>query len=73
MNTNKILKLAAKLHTNAKNSILKHNGITYSIEFDTYMGTYTVYNLNKCIVQSGYNTRKISIAKKWFIEYLNAQ
>ena len=70
MNQKKILNKVTQLHNNAKNGTLKFNNNVYSIEFNRYMGNYAVYNSNRDIIIHGYNTRKISVAKKWLREYL---
>ncbi len=69
INEQKILKQVAKAYANAKDGLLKFNGIEYSFTFDTYQGIYTVLDQDNNEI-TRFNTRKLSQAKQWLKDYL---
>jgi len=69
VNYSAVEKAAEKLHSAAKNGTLKIRDITYQFIFDHYQGVYHVEGPEGREVS--FNTRKISVARKWFKEWLS--
>ncbi len=67
MNVDKILKDVSKLHASAKSGSLKFQDNKYDLIFDGHV--YEVTNKDGEQV-TRFNTRKLSVAKKWLKEYL---
>lgn len=63
-----LAKQAQKLHDNAKDGVAVIDGVRYEFRFNRTQGHYEV--LNGSHVETRLNTRKITVAKKWFREYL---
>jgi virulence-associated protein VapD len=67
---NKIQKQASKLHANVKDGTLKTEDNLYSFEFDRSQGVYIVTDKDNQEI-TRLNTRQITVARKWFKEYLS--
>jgi hypothetical protein len=68
MDCNKIIHHARKLAAKAKPGILKVNGNTYTFVFNQRTWNYEVYE-NLLLVHI-YNTKSLSTAKRWMLDYL---
>ena len=69
MNTQAILSQAHKIAMKAKPGMLKINGKTYTFVFDQTRWVYSVYE--DLFFLMDYNTKQLSVAKKWLREYLS--
>ena len=70
LNVDKIAAAARKAHdSTVKQGKIKFDGNTYDIYFDSKESDYIFSLKNEEIIR--FNTRKITDAKKWFIEYMN--
>ncbi len=69
MLNDKLIDKSQKLHNEAKNGILNYLGKKYVFNFDRYSGVYEVIE-ESGEIETRLNTRKITIAKQWFKEWL---
>ena len=60
---------AQRQHDNARDGVLKYEGDIYTFTFNHYEGIYIVTDQSGVEI-TRYNTRKITVAKKWFREYM---
>lgn len=73
MNEKKILTAVSKLHENAakvKDVLVKHGEDLYSIKWNSYYGSFEVTKNGEYLLR--YNTRKVTTARLWLKEYLQA-
>ena len=63
-----LLARASQQAAKAKPGILKHRGKTYTLVFDPVEWIYRVYEDGFELVR--FNTKSLTIAKKWTIEYI---
>jgi len=63
---------ATRLHSSAKDGSLKVDGVKYDFKFDRREGVYIVIDTTTNEIETRFNTRKITQAKKWFKEYMNS-
>ena len=63
-----VQKQAIELAKKAKPGILKLDGKVYTFVFDTNEWIYKVYENGFWLVN--FNTKSLTIAKKWLVEYL---
>jgi hypothetical protein len=69
LNWSKIESDARRLHETAKDGTAEIGGVVWTLKFDRYHGVYecTAPGIDDA---PRFNTRKITVAKKWLREYL---